>query len=76
MMDRQLPKALESELAGLENVAQQLGKEVKSLREEKRLLSERLNSINSERAQLLNKNAIVQSRVEAMITRLKGIEQA
>ncbi|MDN5865201.1 MAG: TIGR02449 family protein [Gammaproteobacteria bacterium] len=75
-MDNPLPKALESELAGLEKVVHRLGKELENLREEKRLLSERLNSVNSERAQLLNKNAIVQSRVEAMITRLKGIEQA
>lgn len=75
-MENQLPKTLESELAGLERLVQQLGKEVSGLREEKRLLSDRLNSVNSERAQLLNKNAIVQSRVEAMITRLKGIEQA
>jgi len=75
-MDNTLPKTLESELTALESTVQQLGEEVKSLRQEKSLLTERLNSINSERAQLLNKNAVVQSRVEAMITRLKSIEQA
>lgn len=75
-MENTLPKTLESELAALETTVRQLNDEVKSLRHEKTLLTERLNSVNSERAQLLNKNAVVQSRVEAMITRLKGIEQA
>ncbi|MGH8161355.1 MAG: hypothetical protein ACRESR_04275 [Gammaproteobacteria bacterium] len=75
-MDAALPKSLEDELAALEDEAQRLAHVVKSLREEKRMLSERLNSVNSERAQLLNKNAVVQNRVETMIARLKGMEQA
>jgi cell division protein ZapB len=75
-MDNTLPKTLESELLALEATVGQLNDEVKNLRQEKTLLTERLNSVNSERAQLLNKNAVVQSRVEAMITRLKSIEQA
>lgn len=75
-MDAKLPKALEAELAALESEAQRLAHVVKSLRDEKRMLSERLNSVNSERAQLLNKNAVVQNHVETMIARLKGMEQA
>lgn len=75
-MDTKLPKELESELAALEREMLGLLKTVKSLREEKKLLAERLNSVNSERAQLLNKNAVVQNKVETMIARLKGIEQA
>ncbi|MGH8271945.1 MAG: TIGR02449 family protein [Gammaproteobacteria bacterium] len=75
-MDTKLPKELESELAALEREMKGLLSTVKRLREEKKLLGERLNSINSERAQLLNKNAVVQNRVETMIARLKGIEQA
>ncbi len=75
-MDTKLPKELESELAALEREMHGLLNTVKRLREEKKLLGERLNSVNSERAQLLNKNAVVQNRVETMIARLKGIEKA
>lgn len=75
-MANELPKALEGELAALEREVQRLARTVKNLREEKAILSERLNSVNSERAQLLNKNAMVQNRVENMIARLKGMEQA
>ncbi|MGH8273496.1 MAG: hypothetical protein ACRES9_04450 [Gammaproteobacteria bacterium] len=75
-MTNELPKALERELAALEHEVHNLTRTVKSLREEKAILSERLNSVNSERAQLLNKNAVVQNRVENMIARLKGMEQA
>ncbi len=75
-MDAELPKSLEDELTALEGEVQRLARVVKGLREEKRMLSERLNSVNSERAQLLNKNAVVQNRVETMIARLKGMEQA
>lgn len=75
-MNVSLPEELESELSALEHEVSRLAGLTKRLREENRLLAERLNGLNSERAQLLNKNAIVQSRVEAMIVRLKGMEQA
>jgi uncharacterized protein (TIGR02449 family) len=75
-MDGKLSKKLEDELGGLEGEVQRLAQVVKGLREEKRMLTERLNSVNSERAQLLNKNAGVQNRVETMIVRLKSMEQA
>ena len=45
-----------------------------NVRAQYRLLTERLNTLSAERAQLANKNMVVQSRVEAMITRLKGLE--
>lgn len=75
-MDAKLPEELESELAAVEREMRALLQTARRLREENKLLSERLNSVNSERAQLLNKNAVVQNRVETMIARLKGIEQA
>lgn len=75
-MGRGLPKELEAELAALEREIARFAAATKRLRKENRLLSERLNGLNAERAQLLNKNAIVQSRVEAMIMRLKSMEQA
>lgn len=75
-MDAILPKELEAELGALEREVTRLAGVTRQLREENRLLAERLNDLSAERAQLLNKNAIVQSRVEAMIMRLKGMEQA
>jgi len=73
-MDAQLPKKLEEELQGLEKEVLRLTERVEGLREENRLLTDRLNTLSAERAQLANKNMMVQSRVEAMITRLKGLE--
>jgi len=75
-MEASLPKELEEELSGLEGEVTRLVGVVKRLREEKRLLTDRLNSLNAERAQLMNKNAVVQNRVESMIARLKSMEQA
>lgn len=75
-MGKNLPKELEAELAAMEREIARFAAAAKRLRKENLLLSERLNGLNAERAQLLNKNAIVQSRVEAMIMRLKSMEQA
>lgn len=75
-MGENLPKELEAELAAMEREIARFAAAATQLRKENRLLSERLNGLNAERAQLLNKNAIVQSRVEAMIMRLKSMEQA
>lgn len=44
------------------------------LREENRSLRERQESLMSERASLLQKNELVRSKVEAMIGRLKAME--
>jgi uncharacterized protein (TIGR02449 family) len=74
-MDKKLPKELEAELQGLECEVKRLAGRIEALYEENRLLTERMNTLSAERAQLTNKNMMVQSRVEAMITRLKGLEQ-
>ena len=47
---------------------------VTQLREENRALRQRLDSLTSERATLLQKNEQVRTRVEAMIGRLKAME--
>ncbi len=73
-MDKKLPKELEAELRGLEQEVKRLAKQLETLHEENHLLTERMNTLSAERAQLANKNMMVQSRVEAMITRLKGLE--
>lgn len=61
-------KRLEKRLEELVVVCRQLQEENKSLRH-------RQESLTSERATLLHKNEQVRGRVEAMIGRLKGMEQ-
>ncbi len=61
-------KRLEKRLEELVVVCRQLQDENKSLRH-------RQDSLTSERATLLHKNEQVRGRVEAMIGRLKGMEQ-
>ena len=61
-------KRLEKRLEELVVVCRQLQEENKSLRH-------RQESLMSERATLLHKNEQVRGRVEAMIGRLKGMEQ-
>lgn len=73
-MDKKLPKELEAELQALEDEVKRLAGRLEALHEENRLLTERMNTLSAERAQLANKNMMVQSRVEAMISRLKGLE--
>ena len=46
------------------------------LAEENRVLRHSQEQLASERAQLLSKNEQARSRVEAMITRLKGLEHS
>ena len=61
-------KRLEKRLEELVVVCRQLQEENKSMRH-------RQESLTSERATLLHKNEQVRGRVEAMIGRLKGMEQ-
>lgn len=44
-------------------------------REENRILRESQESLNADRASLLEKNEQARSKIEAMISRLKGMEQ-
>ena len=64
------------ELARLEKRLDELIGICHQLREENQSLRHRQDSLISERATLLQKNELVRGRVEAMIGRLKSMEQA
>ncbi len=46
------------------------------LRDENRILLQSQESLNAERAALLEKNETARTRIEAMISRLKALEQS
>ncbi|HSC16074.1 MAG TPA: TIGR02449 family protein [Gammaproteobacteria bacterium] len=63
------------ELRRLEKRLEELVVVCRQLQEENKSLRQRQDSLMSERATLLHKNEQVRGRVEAMIGRLKGMEQ-
>jgi cell division protein ZapB len=63
------------ELKRLEKRLEELVVVCRHLQEENKSLRQRQDSLMSERATLLQKNEQVRGRVEAMIGRLKGMEQ-
>jgi cell division protein ZapB len=67
---------LEQELKRLESRVEELLVACARLRGDNHSLRERLESLNSERAGLLAKNEQVRGRVEAIITRLKSLEES
>jgi cell division protein ZapB len=76
-MNEIAPKStVELELKRLEKRVQDLVATVSHLKEENRALRQRQDTLTSERATLLQKNEQVRARVEAMIGRLKSMEQA
>jgi cell division protein ZapB len=68
--------AVELELKRLEKRLEDLIGTVNQIKEENRALRQRQDALTSERAGLLQKNEQVRARVEAMIGRLKSMEQA
>ena len=64
-----------AEIALLERRIEELLVTVDTLKEENRALRQRQDTLISERANLLQKNEQVRARVEAMIGRLKAMEQ-
>jgi cell division protein ZapB len=64
------------ELRRLEKRLEELVVLCRQLQEENKSLRHRQDTLMSERATLLHKNEQVRGRVEAMINRLKGMEQA
>ena len=64
------------ELRRLEKRLEELVVITRQLQEENQSLRHRQDTLMSERASLLHKNEQVRGRVEAMIGRLKGMEQA
>ena len=76
-MNEANPKsALELELKRLEKRLEDLIVTVSHIKEENRALRQRQDTLTAERATLLQKNEQVRARVEAMIGRLKSMEQA
>ncbi len=76
-MNEANPKsAVVLELKRLEKRLEDLIATVGQIKEENRALRQRQDALTSERANLLQKNEQVRARVEAMIGRLKSMEQA
>jgi cell division protein ZapB len=69
------PTAIEQELKRLERRLGELLRAVDLLREENRALRQRQDALSVERSALMQKNEQVRTRVEAMIGRLKSMEQ-
>jgi cell division protein ZapB len=67
---------VELELKRLERRLEDLILTVNQMKEENRALRQRQDALTTERASLLQKNEQVRARVEAMIGRLKSMEQA
>ncbi|MBH98365.1 MAG: TIGR02449 family protein [Rhodospirillaceae bacterium] len=65
----------DAELQRLEKRLDELVVICRQLQEENNSLKQRQDSLIEERATLLQKNEQVRARVEAMITRLKSMEQ-
>lgn len=76
-MNANTPKSLvELELKRLERRLEDLIATVNHMKEENRALRQRQDALTTERAGLLQKNEQVRARVEAMVGRLKSMEQA
>jgi cell division protein ZapB len=67
--------SIELELKRLEKRIDELVGAVDHLKDENRALRQRQDHLTAERATLLQKNEQVRTRVEAMIGRLKAMEQ-
>lgn len=66
--------SVNEQISGLEQRAEALLRVCERLREENRILRESQESLNAERAALAEKNDSARSRIEAMIGRLKAME--
>jgi cell division protein ZapB len=67
--------AVDVELRRIERRLEELVATIHQLKEENRALRHRQDTLITERANLLQKNEQVRARVEAMIGRLKSMEQ-
>ena len=70
-----ISSTFEHELKRLEKRVDALVRVCDQLQDENRSLKQRQDTLTSERASLLQKNEQVRARVEAMIGRLKAMEQ-
>ncbi len=76
MSDRETNERVDVELQRLEKRLDELVVICRQLQEENRSLKQRQDTLIEDRATLLQKNEQVRGRVEAMISRLKAMEQA
>jgi cell division protein ZapB len=74
-MTESINSTFEHELKRLEKRVDALVRVCDQLQDENRSLKQRQDVLTSERANLLQKNEQVRARVEAMISRLKAMEQ-
>ena len=74
-MDDHANQRFDLELKRLEKRLDELVVICRQLQDENQSLKDRQDTLMSERATLLQKNEQVRGRVEAMITRLKAMEQ-
>lgn len=74
-MNDEVNSNFEDELKRLEKRLDELVQICKKLQTENQSLKQRQDSIAEERANLIQKNEQVRARVEAMIGRLKAMEQ-
>ena len=74
-MTDSMNSTFEHELKRLEKRVDALVRVCDQLQDENRSLKQRQDALTSERASLLQKNEQVRARVEAMIGRLKAMEQ-
>jgi len=74
-MSNDINTAFEAELKRLEKRVDALVRVCDQLQDENRSLKQRQDALTAERATLLQKNEQVRARVEAMIGRLKSMEQ-
>ena len=74
-MDNKINLNFESDLKRLEDRLDDLVKICNQLQTENKSLKEKQESLSRERATMVQKNEEVRARVEAMIVRLKSMEQ-
>ena len=70
------PTSAESELKRLEALLDDLIRTCDGLHAENRNLRTKNSDLNTERGQLIEKNELAKSRVEAMISHLRSMEQS
>ena len=76
MNDHNTNERVDVELQRLEKLLDELVVICRQVQEENQSLKQRQDALIEDRATLLQKNEQVRSRVEAMINRLKAMEQA
>jgi cell division protein ZapB len=75
-MSKKMEQNPSAELASLEAQLEELLRLCERLKGENHSLRDQQDVLSSERAALIEKNEMARSRVESMITRLKGMENS